>query len=42
MKTVKIQIPKKNNLALLSRPTRSPNRSPILKSLSLERNLKKL
>lgn len=42
MKIVKVQTPKHNNLATLGRPNTSPPPSPLLKSLSLERNLRKL
>jgi len=41
MKQVRVQTPKKNNLKLLGK-SRSPRSSPVLKSLSMERNLKKL
>jgi hypothetical protein len=42
MKFIKVQTPKKNNLAALGRANPSPPPSPLLKSLSLERNLRKL
>lgn len=41
MKRVRVQTPKKNDLKLLGR-SRSVRSSHLLKSLSMERNLKKL